>query len=253
MAALSSAAAHAQVDGSIVWEGVCLDETAARQLETDLPESEELSRFMDHCPAAAFIKDDEGRYLYANPVWQAQFDPPPANWIGKTDFDFWPTTTAQLFQTSDRACLERGPVHTEEAGVAKDGTERAWLVMKFPVVRQGRRLVAGIAWDITQRKLLEEELRQAHKMDAVGRLAGGVAHDFNNLLTVINGYSDIALGSLGAEDPVRPLIDEIRKSGERAAGLTRQLLAFSRKQMLQPKVLDLGGLVGDLGTCCAGS
>jgi PAS domain S-box-containing protein len=236
-------------DGSVVWKGVCLDVTVARQLEAALRESEERFRaFMDHCPAAAFIKDEGGHFLYVNPVWLAQYDPQPTEWLGKTDHDFWPKETADLFRASDRACLERGPVHTEETGVTKDGGEHTWLVMKFPIARHGRRLVAGMAWDITHRKRLEAELRQAHKMDAVGRLAGGVAHDFNNLLTVINGYSDIALGSLAADDPVRALIDEIRKAGERAAGLTRQLLAFSRKQMLQPKVLDLGALVAELAT-----
>jgi PAS domain S-box-containing protein len=235
-------------DGSVVWDGVCLDVTAARQLEADLRDSEERFRaFMDHCPAAAFIKDADGRFLYANPVWLAQFDPPPADWIGKTDHAFWPAATADLFRASDRQCLERGEARTEETGVGRDGSERTWLVMKFRVARQGDRLVAGMAWDVTAQKRLEAELRQAHKMDAVGRLAGGVAHDFNNLLTVINGYSELALGALGPADPVRAQVEEVRKAGERAAGLTRQLLAFSRKQMLQPKVLDLAALVADLG------
>ena len=80
-------------------------------------------------------------------------------------------------------------------------------------------------------------------MESVGRLAGGVAHDFNNLLTVINGYSKVALAGLWAGDPLRDQLEEIHKAGERAAALTRQLLAFSRKQMLQPRVLDLNGMV----------
>ncbi len=92
----------------------------------------------------------------------------------------------------------------------------------------------------------EEKLRQAHKLESVGRLAGGVAHDFNNLLTVINGYSDVLLGRLPQGDPSRNSVSEIRKAGGRAAALTRQLLAFSRKQILEPKVVDLNAIVANV-------
>jgi PAS domain S-box-containing protein len=100
--------------------------------------------------------------------------------------------------------------------------------------------------DITERKHLEEQFRQAQKMEAVGRLAGGVAHDFNNLLTAIIGYSQLALARLHREDPMRKEIEEIETAGHRAAALTNQLLAFSRKQVLQPQVLDLNAVVTDL-------
>ena len=95
------------------------------------------------------------------------------------------------------------------------------------------------AIDITERLQLENQLRQAQKLESVGRLAGGVAHDFNNLLTVINGYSDFLLDRLKSPDPLRPYAEAISNAGERAASLIEQLLAFSRKQMIEPKVLDL--------------
>ena len=100
--------------------------------------------------------------------------------------------------------------------------------------------------DITERKHLEEQLRQCQKMEAVGRLAGGIAHDFNNLLTAIIGYSQLLLGRLEVGNPMQEELEEIRKAGERAASLTRQLLAFSRKELLQPQVLDLNALVANL-------
>jgi PAS domain S-box-containing protein len=100
--------------------------------------------------------------------------------------------------------------------------------------------------DLTERKSLENQLRQAQKMEAVGRLAGGVAHDFNNVLTAIIGHSDLLLHRIEANDPTRPDIEEIRKAGERATRLTRQLLAFSRRQVLQLQVLDLNSVVGDM-------
>jgi signal transduction histidine kinase/CheY-like chemotaxis protein len=95
-------------------------------------------------------------------------------------------------------------------------------------------------------RLKEEELRQSQKMEAVGRLAGGIAHDFNNLLTVITGYSQLLLGRRGSDAPDRVEIEEINTAGARAAALTRQLLAFSRRQVLQPKVLELNAVVGNM-------
>lgn len=106
--------------------------------------------------------------------------------------------------------------------------------------------VQGIARDITERKVLEEQLRQSQKMEAIGQLAGGVAHDFNNLLTAINGYSSLALRRADEDDAIKGYLEEINKAGERAANLTRQLLAFGRKQMLQPVALNLNDVVADL-------
>jgi hypothetical protein len=110
----------------------------------------------------------------------------------------------------------------------------------------GRPAALVVLTDLTGRKNIEDQLRQARKMEAVGMLAGGVAHDFNNLLTIITGYGQLVLNSLGPSDPNRDSVEQIVKAGERSAALTGQLLAFSRRQALEPKVLDLNQLVTGL-------
>ncbi len=117
----------------------------------------------------------------------------------------------------------------------------------YPRGKDGRTLyVQGVFRDITEQRALEEQFRQAQKMDAVGRLAGGIAHDFNNILGAIEGYATLTLNTMDPADPVRPDIEEIRKAVERAASLTKQLLIFSRKKALQRKPCSLNGVVEGL-------
>ncbi len=127
----------------------------------------------------------------------------------------------------------------------EDGVERfvsSWGRVLFDPEGQPVRFV-GVTLDISERKRLEDQYRQAQKLESVGRLAGGVAHDFNNLLTVINGYSDMVLGDLSAGDPLHDSVTEIRIAGERAAALSRQLLVLSRKQVVQPKDVNLNDVI----------
>jgi two-component system cell cycle sensor histidine kinase/response regulator CckA len=115
-----------------------------------------------------------------------------------------------------------------------------------PIAFQGRQAVLVLAHDVTEKKKLEAQLHQSQKMEAIGQLAGGVAHDFNNLLGVITGYTELLLKDLGAHHPGLRRAEQIQRAAERAGGLTRQLLAFSRKQVLEPKVLDLNAIVLDV-------
>jgi PAS domain S-box-containing protein len=138
--------------------------------------------------------------------------------------------------------------------LAKDGRHVAVEVNTRLVLKDGVPVgVQGIARDITERKRLEkalreseDQLRQSQKLEAIGQLAGGVAHDFNNLLTAINGYSALARRRIGDEHPISSYLEEISKAGDRAANLTRQLLAFGRKQLLQPLALNLNDIVSDM-------
>jgi two-component system, cell cycle sensor histidine kinase and response regulator CckA len=148
-----------------------------------------------------------------------------------------------------RTALERGRFEAECQRIRKDGTRFLANVVIAPV-RQGEppHLLgfSSVTRDVTETRRLEEQLRNAQKMEAVGSLAAGVAHDFNNLLTVINGYTDVLLATLHEHDSSRASVEQIGKAGEHAARLTRQLLAVGRKQMLQPVVLDLNTLLTDV-------
>jgi len=145
--------------------------------------------------------------------------------------------------------------HLESVRRRKDGTEIVVSLSISPLRDPDGRLTgaSAIARDVTnlsrsedERRQLEDQLRHAQKMDAVGRLAGGVAHDFNNYLTAILGFSEVLAAELGPDHPARGRVDQIHQAGERAAALTRQLLALSRRQQLEPEVLDLADLVRSL-------
>jgi two-component system cell cycle sensor histidine kinase/response regulator CckA len=131
--------------------------------------------------------------------------------------------------------------------VAKDGRRIKLEISSRPIL-QGREIIAVqvIARDVTDRRLLEDELRHSQKMEAVGRLAGGVAHDFNNILTAITGYTNLLAIHFSEGDPRRRNLDEIRKAADRATALTRQMLAFSRKQVLEPTIQDLNAIVTEM-------
>ena len=129
--------------------------------------------------------------------------------------------------------------------VRRDGAVR-WVHLEADVIRDaaGRPIrMIGTIQDVTERRLLEEQLRQAQKMEAIGRLAGGIAHDINNALTAIAGYAELALGEVAADHPARADVEEIRHAAERAGAVTKQLLAFSRKQLIEPRPFNLNDTV----------
>jgi signal transduction histidine kinase len=149
---------------------------------------------------------------------------------------------------AERPLAGGAPYSIEHRIVRADGSVR-WVHGQADVVRDadGAALrMIGTVQDITDRRLLEDQLRQLQKMEAIGRLAGGIAHDLNNALTAISGFAELALGALTPDHRARPDVEEIRRGAERAASVTRQLLAFSRKTLLQPRRFDAGETVASM-------
>ena len=168
--------------------------------------------------------------------------------IGRTslELNFWDRTEdyGELVETLEA----RGSVRDMEINfLAKSGERRTGLNSAEVIDIAGQKCILAIFKDITERKTLEAKLRQAQKMESIGRLSGGIAHDFNNLLGVIIGYGSVLEERVEVDSDLRKGVQEIKKAGQRAAALTRQLLAFSRQQVLEPKVLSLNTVVADIG------
>ncbi len=224
--------------------------TERRRSEEALRDSEERWRsLVENVPGYLLLIDPDGRIVSANRPFTGQ---ELTDILGRSALDFVQPEYRERAQQASRAVLERGEAVEYEVEMATpDGLIGFWANKGGPLYRDGR--ISGmilLATDITGRKRTEaaltrseEQLRQAAKMEAVGRVAGGVAHDFNNLLTAILGYAELALGRLGAEEPIRRHIDGIVRTATRASDLTRQLLAFSRKQVLSPRVISLNDVV----------
>ncbi len=165
--------------------------------------------------------------------------------LGKSVLDFiYPDDQAMVMQRMESSTVHRmSTAPAEERLLRLDGEILFVEVSSTPITYQGQKAVMAIVQDIRERKSLENQLRQAQKMEAVGRLAGGIAHDFNNLLTAITGYTGLIQYQLPKNSELQQDISEIQKAVKHAAGLTRQLLAFSRQQVLQPIVLDINNIV----------
>jgi two-component system, cell cycle sensor histidine kinase and response regulator CckA len=221
---------------------------------TDLKQADEtirrLSTAVDQSPAAVIITDPAGRIVYVNRKFTEITGYASDEVVGKNPRLLKSGVTSieqyqQLWSTIQSGATWRGEYQNRR----KNG-DLYWASTTIAPVKDERGTIThfvAIQEDVTETRSLEAQLRQAQKMEAVGRLAGGVAHDFNNLLTVITSYSQLLLEDMVGADPRRADLEEIRRAAIGAAGLTRQLLAFSRQQVLEPRVLNLNDVLSAAG------
>ncbi len=245
---LSTAAMHDAQGNVCGIVGVFVDITARKRAEERLRESEEQYRYLfENNPNPMWVYDLETlAFLAVNNAAVSRYGYSRDEFLAMTIKDIRPPEDVPALLEN----VSRVTKGLDEAGTwrhrKKDGAILSVRITSHTITFDGRKCEIVLAHDVTHERQMESQLRQAQKMEAVGRLAGGVAHDFNNLLTAISGYSDLLLFRLSAHDPVRREVEEIRKASERASSLTRQLLAFSRRQVLQPRVLDFNGIVADM-------
>jgi len=212
-------------------------------------EREELFRLITENAADLIaVVDGSGNRLYNSPSYQ--------KFLGYSPEELSRTTGFEQIHPDDRQKVLEAAAEARRSGVGRSVEYRIrhkdgrWVPLESTasVVRSSSGLVEKLVIvnrDITERKDLEKRLLLSHKLEAIGRLSGGVAHDFNNLLGVILGYCEELQKHIPPEDPYREAVDEIQNAGKRAASLTQQLLAFSRKQVLEPQVLELNSIVGE--------
>ena len=215
----------------------------------DEAERMRLMTAIEQAAESVVITGAEGEIQYVNPAFSAMTGYSREEALGKNPRILKSGKQDAAFYASLWATILAGQVwNGEMINRRKDGSLYTEKMSITPVHNEHGKMTHIIAMkeDITARKLLEDQFRQAQKMEAVGRLAAGVAHDFNNLLTIIIGYSDVMLDRFASGDPMRAYTTEIKGAGGRAVGLTRQLLAFSRQQVLAPQVLDLNTLITNL-------
>jgi two-component system cell cycle sensor histidine kinase/response regulator CckA len=227
---------------------VARDVTEERRAAQALRESEEWYRLLyDANPLPMWVYDvDTLRFLSVNDAAVRHYGYSREEFLAMDILAIRPPEEVSTLMRVAREPVKPEFDHRTWRHMRKDGSVIQVEVVTHEITVEGRPARLTLSYDVTERKMIEEQLRQSQKMEAVGQLAGGVAHDFNNLLTVISSYSRFLIAALGEDDPRRADAQQIQHAAGRAAALTRQLLAFSRRQVLQPQLLDINEVIGDM-------
>jgi two-component system, cell cycle sensor histidine kinase and response regulator CckA len=225
--------------------GVGQDITEMRLTEEALKDSKEyLNQIINCIGDPIFVKNRDHRYVLVNDAFCVFTGLSRESLTRLVDK---PKSAMPFWKEEEDVFITGKEILSENIFSDVQGASRTVMTRKFLLIdKNGNKQVVGVLRDITEYKRLESQFLQSQKMEAIGALAGGVAHDFNNLLNVINGYAELMLEEASPEDPMRKDLEQIKVAGQRATALTSQLLAFSRKQILQPEVLDLNHVIDDM-------
>ena len=229
--------------------GSISDITERKQAEEALRRSEtRLKEIVDNAPLQIALSDDSGRYALVNKLFAEGHGTDPDSLLGKTVHELYAGEEADSHTAENQKVMESGEVHKQERCVSGDSDERFEHVIRFPIPgRHGASAGVGmIVSDMTEHKKLEGQLRETQKLTALGQLAGGIAHDFNNLLMVTGGYAKRALADPTDRERVERALSEIVVATEKAASLTKQLLAFGRAQVLNISVFRAAPVVNEV-------
>jgi two-component system, cell cycle sensor histidine kinase and response regulator CckA len=234
--------------------------------------------YMDALPFAVWLRDQDERYLYLNPMYLKVMHATAEEWYGKTVEEKWPPEVAAQFIANDHRCAETGePIITEEVTTGVNGPPRVWLNTKFSFTdSEQRRYFGGMAIDVTEDRArqqrdraMERRLLELQKSESLAQLASGLAHDFNNFLTVITGQASLARVMVQADDhPALPHLDSLEQAASEASELVNHLLGYARQAEPSLEVVPLAKFITDTQpmmqlmikrraaltlTCCAGS
>jgi two-component system cell cycle sensor histidine kinase/response regulator CckA len=248
---------HRNTSGVLLsYDGLIRDITERKRAEEAMRESEERYRRLVELSPDGIIVNNQEKILFINSAGARILGgQKPEDLLGQAISRFFPHHDAQKMRERVLSCVNSNQTRSqsEEEMVKLDGKIIFIEWVTVPFVFHGEPAIQIVFRDITDRKqaeaekrLLEEQLRHSQKMEAMGRLAGGVAHDFNNLLSVVLNYTGFIKDSIDAQDPFYRDLEEIEKASKRAANLTRQLLAFSRKELAKPTVVNLNEVVAEL-------
>jgi len=235
--------AEANIHGMVL---VFNDVTEQYQLRESAAKSrKDLQAIMDHTPAVIYIKDRNGKFVFVNKQFENVLLIKIEEITGKTVYDIFPADAADVMRNSDNEVLQTGQTVKLEEVVPQDDGLHTYMSIKFPMYDENEEIyaVCGISTDITESKRQEEQIRHSSKMDALGKLTGGIAHDYNNMLGVVQGYAELLESELKENPRLAKYIRNIQAAAERSSKLTRKLLSFSRHKAISEEEININQLL----------